>query len=194
MAFDRMLSRLEGLLDLLVVTLISLAAAAMIVLPSGEAAAGPALAPIGGAGSKITGLDIPSLKVAAPVVPIEVTPAGVLDPPKDIEEVGWWKRSARAGAGQGQMVVTGHNASRDDGVFDNLHKARKGALVVAHTPRGDVRYRVTSKVELTHKQLADRAVKLFGQDRKQHRLVMITCSDYRNGVWNKNFIVFASPA
>ncbi len=37
---------------------------------------------------------VPSIDLRASVVPIEVQPTGVLDPPADVQEVGWWQRSA----------------------------------------------------------------------------------------------------
>ena len=65
--------------------------------------------------------------------------------------------------------------------------------MLVRTPRTRVEYRVTGKIVLNAEQVARRAVKLFGQDRPSNRLVLVTCADYRNGVWNKNTIVFAKP-
>lgn len=138
-------------------------------------------------------LQVPSIGITAPIRNIEVTPDGVLDPPRELSVVGWWKRSAKAGATRGQTVVTGHSASSAEGVMDDLPKVQNGAKVFVETPRSTVEYVVTHQVELNHVQLANQAQDLFGQDRRENRLVMVTCSDYRNGVWRKNIIVFANP-
>lgn len=138
-------------------------------------------------------LRVPSIGITAPIRDIEVTPQGVLDPPRDLSLVGWWKRSAKAGATRGQTVVTGHSASSAKGVMDDLPKVQNGAKVLVETPRSTVEYIVTHQVELNQEELAAAAEDLFGQDRRDNRLVMVTCSDYRNGVWNQNVIVFANP-
>lgn len=144
-------------------------------------------------GARPTRLLIPSIDLSADVINISVTPDGVLNPPDDLTLVGWWNESARAGASRGQTVLTGHSASNVDGVMDDLPKVQPGARVEVRTPRGKATYEVVGQVELNPRQLANQAVDLFGQDRLENRLVLVTCSDYRNGVWNKNTIVFAQP-
>jgi protein SCO1/2 len=58
---------------------------------------------------------IPSIKVDAPVVPIEMDrKTRVLSPPADVKEVGWWTRSAHPGAESGQALITGHSVRLGD--------------------------------------------------------------------------------
>lgn len=210
MALDGVIKRLDRLLILLTGFLIGAATVGVAVLPGDTATPltvprlGPATAPTSsgvvdtepvrkGPGQRPVRLQIPSIDMSAEVVRIEVTPDGVLNPPDDLALVGWWRQSARAGAAQGQTVLTGHSASSVAGVMDDLPDVVEGAKVSIRTPKGRINYEVTGSVELNHRQLADQAQDLFGQDRPDNRLVMVTCSDYRNGVWNKNTIVFAEP-
>ena len=37
-------------------------------------------------------LVVPALKIRAPIEPIEVDDDGVLDPPRNPRDVGWWQR------------------------------------------------------------------------------------------------------
>src|SRR5689334_2590694 len=74
-------------------------------------------------------LVVPALKVRAPVLPIEVSPQAVLDPPRNPRDVGWWKRSARPGAQHGQTVLTGHTVHTGGGVMDQLGRLRPGQKV-----------------------------------------------------------------
>ncbi len=192
----RVLRRLDRLVIFLTFALLAAAGAALTILPAEPApnTAQPQSTTLGNRqGAKPKMLVIPSIGVNADIVRIEVTPDGVLDPPSDTQLVGWWQRSARAGASRGQTVMTGHNVSHGEGVMDDLHKLTDGNSVLVRTPRTRVEYRVTGKIVLNAEQVARRAVKLFGQDRPSNRLVLVTCADYRNGVWNKNTIVFAKP-
>ena len=188
----RVLRRLDHLVIVLTFALLLAAGAALVILPAEPAphTSSPASL-VDSVGARPKMLLIPSIGVNADIVRIEVTPDGVLDPPSDTQLVGWWQRSARAGASRGQTVMTGHNVSHGDGVMDDLHKLSEDDRVLVRTPRTRVEYRVTGKIVLNAQQVARRAVKLFGQDRAHNRLVLVTCADYRNGVWNKNTIVFA---
>lgn len=192
----RILRRLDRLVVLLTLLLLAAAGTALRVLPpepAGISASPQPVALAGGRGAAPKMLVIPSIGVDADIVRIAVTPSGVLDPPADTRLAGWWNRSARAGASTGQTVITGHNVSHGTGVLDNLPKIAKNARVLIRTPDAQVGYQVTGKIELNAAQVARRAVKLFGQDRTRNRLVLVTCSDYRDGEWHKNTIVFARP-
>lgn len=203
MSLDGAISRLDRLLVLLTAALIAAAAVIAAVSPAATTATPPAATGTSTQGTSSGApspglrplqLQIPSIDVDADIVLIDVNDEGVLNPPDDLSIVGWWRKSARAGATEGQTVITGHSAAQVEGVLDNLPEAQNGARVIIKTAkRGTVEYVVTGQVELNHKQLADQAVELFGQDRDVNRLVLVTCSDYRNGVWNKNTIVFAQP-
>ncbi len=138
-------------------------------------------------------LVVPSLGLTAPLEPIEVTPAGVLTPPDDGDVVGWWRRSAQPGARQGQTVVTGHTFRSGPAAMNELGTVDEGSVVRVHDDGVVVEYRVTGVVKYSVDKVADKAYDLFAQDRGDGRLVMVTCTDYVDGDYRSNVIVFAEP-
>lgn len=140
-----------------------------------------------------TRLVVPALKIRAPIRPIEVNSQAVLDPPRNPRDVGWWQRSARAGAGRGQTVLTGHTVHTGGGVMDRLGSMRRGQVVKVRTPRGTMVYRATRVVTWSKDELARRAVDIFSQKRRGNRLVLITCSGWTGSYYRSNVVVFARP-
>ena len=138
-------------------------------------------------------LIIPSAKIHAAVAPIEVGSGNVLDPPGDVREVGWWRRSVRPGADHGQTVLTGHTVHDGGGVMDRLGKMRAGDVVRVVTPKGTMVYRTTKVLTLTKKQLAKRSAGLFGQSRSGNRLVLVTCTGWTGTYYTSNTVVLARP-
>ncbi|KQT89337.1 hypothetical protein ASG49_16290 [Marmoricola sp. Leaf446] len=185
---DHALSRLASVLLVLAVGLVGFGA----VLPSGAAAPAGDFRPLSSP-AKPTRLVVPALGVRAPITPIEVSPSGVLDPPADVDVVGWWKRSVRPGATRGQTVLTGHTVHTGGGVLDRLGELRPGQVVRVVTPRGAMVYRTTRVVTLSKAELAERSKALFGQDRRQTRLVLITCTDWNGTDFESNVVAFARP-
>jgi LPXTG-site transpeptidase (sortase) family protein len=125
------------------------------------------------------------------VIPIEMNTDGVLHPPDDVSEVGWWQRSAKPGAHTGQTLLTGHTVSSGGGVMDDLGELEAGDRVRVKSPRGTVIYETTRVRDYSTEQVAAQARKLFGQDREDGRLVLVTCSDWNGEVYESNTIVFA---
>ena len=185
----------------LVLALVALAA--FLSLPSGEGStaapapdrAGSALRPVEPrpAGRPPNRLVVPSLGIRAPLEPIEVTPAGVLTPPDDGDVVGWWQRSAQPGAREGQTVVTGHTFRSGPAAMNELGEVDEGSVVRLHDDGVMVEYRVTGVKKYSVAKVADKAYDLFAQDRGDGRLVMVTCTDYVDGDYRSNVIVFAEP-
>jgi LPXTG-site transpeptidase (sortase) family protein len=137
---------------------------------------------------------VPSIKIKAPLEPIELASDGVLTPPADTDVVGWWDDSAEPGSGKGQTVVTGHTVSTGGGVMNDLPKIDVGALVRIRDEGKLVDYRATGVFKLTKEQVADSAQTLFGQGSGQAgRLVLVTCTDYHDGDYDSNIIVWAEP-
>lgn len=187
-ALDHVLSRLGTVLLVLAVGLVGFGAA----LPSDEVAAPGGFRPLS-APAKPTRLVVPALDVRAPITPIEVSPSGVLDPPADVDVVGWWQRSMRPGATRGQTVLTGHTVHDGGGVMDRLGDLRPGQVVRVVTPRGAMVYRTTRVVTLSKAELAEQSRSLFGQDRARTRLVLITCTDWNGSDFESNIVAFARP-
>ena len=140
-----------------------------------------------------TGLTVPALDLKARVAPIEVTPDGNLDPPGDLSAVGWWQRSAPAGARSGQTVLTGHSVHTGGGVMDELEDLERGDRVKVFHDGALMPYAVTEVQIWSKAELAEQAEAIFAQDREQGRLVLITCEDWNGSAWDSNVVVFARP-
>ena len=136
-------------------------------------------------------LIVPEIKLRAPILPIEIAPDGVLTPPSDVHDVGWWKRSAQPGATSGQTLVTGHTVHTGGGVMNRLGDLRPGSLIQIRTPRGTVDYEATKVFVYTKAEVAEHANELFSQDRKKIRLVLVTCTGWTGHDYTSNIIVFA---
>src|ERR1700712_2051379 len=157
----------SGLLLLLVGALV----AAAYLMPSGGKA--PAFRPLSSPAKPIE-LVVPALKIHAKITPIEVNAQNVLDPPGDVHQVGWWRRSVRPGNDHGQTVLTGHTVHTGGGVMNRLGQLHPGNVVRVVTPRGTMVYQTTKVVTLTKAQLAKRSAALFGQGRGSNRLGVVT--------------------
>lgn len=70
-------------------------------------------------------LNIPSIHVSVPVVPVGLTTAGALDVPKNFAHAGWYRLGARPGE-IGTAVIDGHFGylKGKPAVFNNLYKLR----------------------------------------------------------------------
>lgn len=138
-------------------------------------------------------LIVPSIELEAPIVPIQVDNDRVLHPPADVDEVGWWSRSAKPGSPTGQTLVTGHTVHTGGGVMNKLGDLRPGAVIQIKTKLGIVEYRATKIFVYTRDELAKHATDLFGQKREHNRLVLVTCTGWTGSEYTSNIIVFADP-
>jgi LPXTG-site transpeptidase (sortase) family protein len=136
-------------------------------------------------------LIVPEIDLSAPIVPIEIDAEGVLDPPADVHEVGWWKRSAKPGATSGQTLVTGHTVHTGGGVMNRLGDLRPGSLIQIKTPAGTVDYRATKVFVYTKAEVFEHKQQLFSQNRKNISLVLVTCTGWNGRDYDSNIIVFA---
>ena len=191
---DRAGDRLAGLSTRLLVLFLAMVIVGFVI-PSPSIAGDPrtrtALYDPLGAPSNPTLLIVPDIRLRAPIVPIEITPDGVLTPPSDVHEVGWWKRSAKPGATTGQTLITGHTVHTGGGVMNELGDLRPGALIQIRTPRGTVDYRATKVFVYTKAELAEHADELFRQNRQHGRLVLVTCTGWTGHDYTSNIVVLA---
>lgn len=157
--------------------------------PESPTAPGPDITAPPGAPTLI----VPSIGLDAPLVPIEVDPDGVLTPPSDTEIVGWWQRSAQPDDSRGQIVLTGHTVHTGGGVMNRLGSVDLDSRVLIRSEGEIDDYRVTGVLNYSKAELAKRATSLFGQERPGNRLVLITCTDWVDGEYLSNIIVFAEP-
>lgn len=157
--------------------------------PSGDSAGAStsAAAARGGADALI----VPTIGLNASLVDIEMAGDGVLTPPEDYTEVGYWDASALPGARSGQTVVTGHTVHTGGGVMNRLADVVTGDPLQIRYDGELVDYRVRKVVTLTKAEVAAQAEDLFGQDRRKGRLVLVTCTDWDGADYQSNVIVFA---
>ncbi len=134
---------------------------------------------------------VPSLDIEAPVVPIALSDDLVLDPPRDVIDVGWWNASAQPGAETGSTVIAGHTVKTGGGALDPLRDVRRGAVVDVRTAEGTMRYLVQRKKVYDKDELAVNAVDVFGQERGDGRLVLVSCTDWDGTSYASNVVVFA---
>ncbi len=134
---------------------------------------------------------IPALEVDAPVLPIQA-PGGVLIPPGDPQELGWWADGAMPGAARGSALVTGHTVHTGGGALDDLETLGRGDLVKVRTSGGWIDYAVRDVEVYDKGSLATGAPHLFSQE-SRGRLVLITCEDWNGERYLSNVVVTAFP-
>lgn len=138
-------------------------------------------------------LIVPSLHINAPLRAIETTRGGVLDPPANPRDVGWWAESARPGASYGQTIVTGHTVHTGGGQMDHLGTAKVGAQVEIVDNGYTVYYTITKVFKLSKSDVDLKSPELFGQSSPTNRLVLITCGDWTGQDYLTNVFVYATP-
>ena len=136
-------------------------------------------------------LEVPSLGVDSPVVPITAT-NGVLVPPDDPQVLGWWRDGARVGADRGGVLITGHTVHTGGGAFDHLESLAAGDIVRVGTSQGDRGYRVADVTYYPKQTLARVADAVFDQSGRP-RLVLVTCEDWDGVAYRGNTVVIAEP-
>lgn len=183
-------ARNAGLRTALLVVVIGLVAA-WFFLPRSDVAAGPTYGEMA-AGVPVR-LKIKALRLDAAVVPVRVSTDAVLDPPSDYREVGWWTGSAEPGAGSGQTVLTGHTVHTGGGSMNHVGRLRPGQKIDVVTRRGTMRYAVRQVRVFSTEAVAERAVRLFGQQRGDGRLVLVSCTDWNGSSYDSNVVVFGDP-
>ena len=140
-------------------------------------------------------LTLPTLGVTADVGPVESV-AGVLQVPDDVNRVGWWTGSARAGTATGSTVIDGHidSAVQGEGAFFHLADLGPGDPVTVRTTTGrTIRYTVAARRVYVKAQ--GLPADIF-TDPGYPRLVLISCGgsfDYSERSYNDNIVVYATP-
>ena len=138
-------------------------------------------------------IKIASLNVDAPLVGIDATGQLTLDPPRNPQQVGWWKQSARPGAKSGKTIVTGHTVHTGGGQFDHIGNIAPGAEIRIVSAGKTIIYREV-RVQVVSKADVDKdAITFFGQANKHNALELITCSDWNGHAYLTNTFVWATP-
>ena len=150
----------------------------------------PAPAPDSAAGVP-TRVAVRRLAIDVPVLPI-APEGGVLYPPDNPRELGWFKYGARPGAVRGSAVITGHTVHTGGGALDELDDLRAGDTVRVTTTNGTIIYRVSDVSIVSKTQFARTAEKIFSST-VPGRLVLITCTDWDGQDYLSNTLVYATP-
>lgn len=136
-------------------------------------------------------LTIPSLGVAARVMPVRA-PRNTLVPPADADRLGWWADGARPGAARGAALLAGHTVHTGGGALDDLERVERGAEVVVRTDRERLVYEVTQVRVYSKGRLSRVAERVFDQE-SPGRLVLVTCEDWDGSQYLSNVVVVARP-
>ncbi|MCD6639690.1 MAG: class F sortase [Nocardioides sp.] len=129
-------------------------------------------------------LVIPKLGVNAGIIPVGVR-NGELAVGTSVRDVYRWRYGVFPGR-PGSAVLAGHTWAAGDGVFDNLHRLRRGNRVRV----GTARFRVTRVYKV--RSLSRKQVRELFTDQGRPRLVLITCGDRDSaGVYHSRWIVRA---
>lgn len=136
---------------------------------------------------------IPTLDVTAPVVPIEMTPDLVLEPPADPSTVGWWSEGAAPGSAEGTAVLVGHAVRTGGGALNEVGSLSDGDVIEVVGDEHTLTYEVETVEVLSKDELAEEAERVFDQ-LGPGRLVVITCEDFDGTVWQSNVVATATLA
>jgi predicted outer membrane protein len=155
-----------------------------------------AAADTAGAGPPLM-IALPSIEVTALVAPVGVS-QGNLQVPDDPAQVGWWVRSAPAGANTGSVIIDGH-VDTEHGGLGALYRMGVGDLrigdrIVVTTMFGrQVSYRIYAQD--LYPKAAGLPTEVLAQS-VESRLVLITCGgpfDVNNRNYEDNVVVYARP-
>jgi sortase (surface protein transpeptidase) len=120
-------------------------------------------------------VEIPSLGVQAPVIPMGVDSEGVMEIPEDVSDVGWYRFGPAPGAPAGSAVLTGHvdDYKQGVGVFGRIGDMNPGDIVKVTDEGGVTReFTVVAREEWPKAEVPlDRLFDRGGES----RLVLITC-------------------
>jgi len=134
---------------------------------------------------------VPTLGIDSAVLPIAAED-GVLVPPSDPQELGWWRDGARVGAAHGSVLVTGHTVHTGGGALDHLAELAVGDTVLVRSGRHEVSFRVQSVTYYPKQTLAEHAAETFDQS-GPNRLVLITCDRWNGSSYDGNTVAVAVP-
>ena len=90
-------------------------------------------------------ISIPSVGVSkARVQQVGLTENKLIDTPRNISDVGWYKESALPGQGYGSVIINGHNKGMTrDGIFAQLGSLKSGDEIIIERGDGEqIIYRV----------------------------------------------------
>lgn len=126
-------------------------------------------------------LEIPKLGITQTrVTRVGVTPNNMLDVPKNLDDTGWYAKSATPGSGVGAVVIDGHNGGTTrGGVFAKLGTLKQGDQVTIERGDGErLTYEVydVRDMPLTWVNQAGMKEMMKSVDPQKEGLSLITCA------------------
>ena len=141
-------------------------------------------------------IELPALGVDAEVVPVGVDDAGLMEIPKDVDTVGWYRFGPAPGSPSGSSVLSGHvdDYQQGTGVFARIGDLGPGDTVRVTDAAGAVReFQVVAREEWSKGEVPlDRLFDRGGES----RLVLITCGGSFNSStlgYDDNIAITATP-
>lgn len=138
-------------------------------------------------------IKIAPINVDASLVGIDATSSRTLDPPRNPQQAGWWRQSAKPGTKSGKTIITGHTVHTGGGQFDHIGDLQKGAIVTITSSALTVTYKVDRVQKISKAEVDKDAINLFGQKNPHNVLELITCSDWNGHAYLTNTFVWATP-
>jgi sortase (surface protein transpeptidase) len=137
-------------------------------------------------------INIPAIRVSAPVIPLHLTRNRTLQVPSTVTQTGWFVGGPEPGE-TGAAVIVGHvDSYRGPGVFYRLRALHRGDVIkVTLKNRATLRFVITGFREVPKKRFPTKLV--FGRTRYPS-LRLITCDgafDHATGHYVDNYVVFA---
>ncbi|MFG2717139.1 class F sortase [Streptomyces sp. NPDC048416] len=141
-------------------------------------------------------VEIPSLGIAAPVVPRGLDADGAVDPPPYAQAgtVGWFDSGARPGEAGAALLVGHVDTQSRPAVFYGLSAARSGERITVTAVDGSVAEFTIDDIQVFPRKHFD-AAKVYGPRRQgRAELRLITCGgtyDHRTKAYTANVVVSA---
>lgn len=138
-------------------------------------------------------LEIPMIKVDAPIESLGLTPDGAMAAPKGGVNAAWFNLGPRPGEA-GSAVISGHYGTWKNGdgsVFDNLNKLKIGDRISVKDEKGVVTNFLVREIR-SYDPDAEASDIFSSNDGKSH-LNLITCEGAWNGItktYSKRLVVF----
>jgi sortase (surface protein transpeptidase) len=141
------------------------------------------------------GIEIPTIGVDAPIVPLGLNADRTLQVPRDFGDAGWWAGGARPGE-RGPAIVAGHvDSYTGPAVFFRIRELRGGdAIVIVRRDGSHARFTVLGTEEYPKADFP--TARVYGPTAGP-TLRLVTCSgtfDHASGHYLDNTVVYAVSA
>lgn len=163
-----------------------------VAAPSATAtSSAPATKSPSGDGFVPTSLKIPSIGVDTSIESLGMAADRSQAVPESLSTVAWYNLGPKVGAA-GSAAMTGHTASKGDGVFDDLGSVAVGDTITVLGKDGDEqKFEVRSKRTVPVADFATYAPSIYSKEGPS-RLTLMTCGDYNGSDFTTTIIVWAT--